>query len=183
MINDEFAEKIITHQDVKRLYKLIGQSDFIDLLLSNEMEKIVIKKKFQTNETFETIGKSIGMSKTQTIRLYENAIRKIKQKIRRFIGLYIEKKTDKNYSVKTQIENKIHIKSTNHNNNRAVLLSSILGSNMKLVNILNNSGIFSLGDLIKYSRKELLLLPMMGLNKMQEIECILNHYNLKLLVK
>ena len=184
MLNDELLERKITLKDVQRLYKLIGQNDFIDLLLSNEIEKIVIKKKFQTNETFEYIGKLIGMTTLQTMRVYEKAIRRIKQQIRKFINFYISIKSNKNYlpekTIKDYKNTESNPKATSQTNAKNLVLSNIIESNIKWVNTLKNNGIYSIGDLIKYSRKELLLLPLMGLQSIQEIEFLLNHYNLKL---
>jgi DNA-directed RNA polymerase alpha subunit len=37
-------------------------------------------------------------------------------------------------------------------------------------------------DLCKYSRRELLRMPGMGLNSINEIEFLLKHYNLKLAI-
>ncbi len=187
MLNEELLERTITLKDVQRLYKLIGQTDFIDLLLSSEIEKIVIKKKFQTNETFESIGKLIGMSKIQTIRVYEKAIRRIKQQIRKFINFYILTKSNKNHLPQKTIQEyentEPNPKATSQIDVQNIVLSNILESNIKWVNTLKNNGIYSIGDLIKYSRKELLLLQYMGVHSIQEIEFLLNHYNLKLASK
>jgi len=187
MQNDELAEKAITLKDTRTLYKLIGQNDFIDLVLTNEIDKIVIKRKFNNNETFENIGKAIGLSKTQTSRVYANAIRRIKQQIRRFIHFYIETKSGNFNPKKTVINDdtliKFNVQKTSHSNIKDILIQDILGSNIRLVTILNNNGIYSIGNLTQYSKKELFLMPNISLNRIQEIECLLNHYNLKLSAK
>jgi len=186
MHNDQLLEKAITLKDVQRLYKIIGQNDFIDLILPNEIDKIVIKRKLNNNESFEDIGQAIGLSKPQTLKVYENSIRKIKQQVRKFINYYIAVKTNNIESphLKT-IENKLKnedpskLKKTN---NQDLLISNFVNCNIKWVNALKDRGIITIGDLLKYTRKDLLLIPGIGSQSIVEIEYLLSHYNFKLRV-
>jgi hypothetical protein len=60
MQNDELAEKALTIKDVQRLYKLIGQNDFIDLKMSDYQDNIYA---FYENIEKKLEIKSRGQSK------------------------------------------------------------------------------------------------------------------------
>lgn len=191
MLNDHTLERALILKDAQRLYKLIGQNDFIDLILPNEIDKIVLKRKFQNNDTFENIAHSIGLTTMQTVRVYESAVKKIKSQIRKFIHHYISvKKTEIAQPHLKAIERTLEkidkgLKNENtslikQSKSQDLLISDLMEKNIKWLGVLNNKGIYTVADLSKYSRRELLKIPGMGLNSVNEIEFLLNHYNLKL---
>jgi hypothetical protein len=187
MPEDKFIERDLILRDAQRLYKLIGQNDFIDLILPNEIDKIVIKRKFNNNETFESIGQIVGLSKLQTLRVYEKAIRKINQQIRRFINTYTDIKTSKIknsrlQTIKTEIQ-KIkdpYPSTTKKSESQNLLITDLIEKKVKWVTILNSEGIYTLGDLTQHSRNEILQMPTMWSNSVMEIEFLLNRFNMRL---
>jgi len=193
MLKDQLIERALILKDAQRLYKLIGQNDFIDLILPNEIDKIVVKRKFQNNDTFENIAHSIGLTTMQTVRIYENSIKKLKSQIRKFINYYVSvKKTEIVQPHLKTIEKTIEKKDKGlkidnasllkQSKSQELIISDLIEKNIRWLNILNNQGIYKMEDLCKYSRRELLRMPGMGLNSINEIEFLLKHYNLKLAI-
>ncbi len=175
-MNPENSEKKILFSDVRELYKILGRSEIIPLLIVDKNERQILELSWKENKNFREIAEIVGLSYESTLKSYHRAIRKLQERIIKNINIL------KNQSHKHSKKNDLTMSDNLNNdiNTKSIFIADLVTNKVKWVAVLNSHGINTIEDLTSFSKKELLLLDNIGSYFVSQIEIVLHGIGLKL---
>ncbi len=151
--------------DTMLLYNIVSTPVFTRLFNLTEKENTVLQMRWQYGLTFSVIGKNLRVSDEMARVYFNNAIKKI----------------EKSLHLQSQLQNTVVLSNiTEQEQNRFILIDSLEGISSKTKAELFRLKIYTLHDLGKYSRKELLIIRFMGAKRVAEIENAIHQFGLAL---
>jgi len=163
------SEKIgnlkISMTEIKSLYKLLGDEELIDIFGLKPRESTILKKRWQEEKTFKEIGEELKVSGARIQNLYPKILNRAKNKIISNLPRYkdylnfVKTKKNKLEILKNSVE--IH-KELSKDFDTKTTIESIEEIHTKWKNVLWNKKIKTIGDLLQYSKKELLMFNKLG---------------------
>ena len=184
-------ERSATLKEVKEICSIIFQDEIIKLLNLGEKDVEVLKMKWVENKTFEEIARHFALTKSRIGQIYKRATGRIKLQI--IIGAQSYKKhkeiIEENKILCT--ENRLYKRKfdkLNLTGEKKEILSSVyktpidrLDLSVRAINCLRFANIETIGDIMEYRKKDLILFYHLGKKTAQEIVGFLkNEYGLEL---
>lgn len=151
--------------EIKSLYKLLGDDEFLNILELTQKETTILKKRWQEEKSFKLIGEELRISGARIQNLYHKILIRAKNKIISNLPKYNDylnfTKTKKNkleilksnVELQKKISEKYDLKAS---------IESIDELSTKWKNVLWNKNIKTIDDLLQYSKKELLMFNKLG---------------------
>lgn len=197
MKKEIIEERKLTLVDVKALYSLIGSETILKLLDINERSREILEMKWKHCMLTKDIALHFGISIERTLQLYQMAVRRLKSKVLFAVKKYeqmklvFDKMEDIKYENKElQKENELFRQRFNALSPQEKLIcGNIDVLKMRLVdldlsirnlNVLRNEEIYTINDLIQYSREDLNTFGGIGKKCLDEIEEVLKKFGVKL---
>lgn len=152
------------------LYELFFETEILEKINLSERDKIILEMRWRYSHSFCIIANHLNLSHERVSQLYTIILNKIRRDINVFfktvhIPVYIK-----------HLTNEIPNTTNNLNPHQLIYINLVPNFNPKYKAELARLNIYTLQDLAKKTKKELLLLKRFGKKTVDELEVILKTY-------
>jgi hypothetical protein len=183
-------ERNLAIKDVKEFYGFIFHLKILRLLDLTEDEYELLKMKWLELKTFEEIAEHFGWSKVRVKQFYHKAILHLQESINRATRGYKKLLYIVEENKRLHLENQLLKMKSRYSviKEKEELMRELCKIDIRSTELsprakhcLQEAGAESIGDILKYRKKELLYFPHIGRKTLNEIEdLLLNGYGLNL---
>jgi predicted DNA-binding protein YlxM (UPF0122 family) len=164
------------HHD-KRFIKIIFQSGILPLCHISEREAEFFRLYLTEDLTLEEIGKRYDLTRERVRQIYTSSLRKLERNISVFFTIHQRLRNglaERGMPVKPD---KIELKKLTTEFLQTPLAN--LGLNVRTLNVMNENKIFTLAELLRYNKSDLLRLKNFGKKSLTDLEEMVRFYNLQ----